>query len=58
MMRSLTSIPLYERVIAQNLITIEWELLQHRRMRDAGLHRIIISRNRTVLFSASDLQRA
>ena len=27
----------YEAVIAENLIAIEWELLQHRRMRDATL---------------------
>ncbi|WP_137700738.1 hypothetical protein [Marimonas lutisalis] len=31
----------YEFVIAENLIAIEWELLQHRRMRDAGVRRII-----------------
>ena len=27
----------YECVIAENLVAIEWELAQHRRMRDAGL---------------------
>ena len=31
----------YEAVIAENLIAIEWELIQHRRMRDAGLRKII-----------------
>lgn len=41
MMQSLTPVTPYECVIAENLIAIEWELLQHRRMRDAGLHRII-----------------
>lgn len=31
----------YECVIAENLVAIEWELVQHRRMRDAGLRDII-----------------
>ena len=29
----------YECVIAENLIAIEWELLQHRRMRDASIRK-------------------
>lgn len=33
----------YECVIAENLIAIEWELTQHRRMRDASLRQIIQS---------------
>ena len=33
----------YEAVIAENLISIEWELLQHRRMRDAVLRKTIRS---------------
>lgn len=37
LMRSLVPATPYECVIAENLIAIEWELLQHRRMRDAGL---------------------
>jgi len=41
MMRSLTPFTPYECVLAENLIAIEWELLQHRRMRDAGLRRKI-----------------
>jgi hypothetical protein len=31
----------YEYVVAENLIAIEWELLQHRRMRDAVLRGLI-----------------
>ena len=31
----------YEQVIADNLIGIEWELVQHRRMREASLRRIM-----------------
>ena len=41
MMQSLAPVTPYEGVIAENLIAIEWELLQHRRMRDAGLRQII-----------------
>ena len=41
MMQSLRPMTPYEGVIAENLITIEWELLQHRRMRDAGLRKLI-----------------
>jgi hypothetical protein len=41
MMASLAPITPYEAVIAENLVAIEWELLQHRRMRDAGLRRSI-----------------
>ena len=41
MMQSLAPVTPYEGVIAENLIAIEWELLQHRRMRDAGLRMII-----------------
>ncbi|MGA9252835.1 MAG: hypothetical protein WBV71_10355 [Roseobacter sp.] len=44
MMQSLLPITPYEGVIAENLIAIEWELLQHRRMRDAGLRTIIKKR--------------
>jgi hypothetical protein len=33
----------YECVVAENLIAIEWELTQHRRMRDASLRQIIQS---------------
>jgi len=41
MMHSLAPLTPYEGVIAENLIAIEWELLQHRRMRDASLRKII-----------------
>ena len=44
MMQSLLPMTPYEGVIAENLIAIEWELLQHRRMRDAGLRRMLSSR--------------
>jgi len=41
MMQSLAPMTPYEGVIAENLIAIEWELLQHRRMRDTGLRAVI-----------------
>jgi len=41
MMRSLAPLTPYECVIAENLVAIEWELLQHRRMRDACLRQTI-----------------
>ena len=41
MTRALAPMTPYEHVIAENLIAIEWELIQHRRMRDAGLRRIM-----------------
>jgi hypothetical protein len=41
MMRALTPFTPYECVIAENLIAIEWELLQHRRMRLASLRKEI-----------------
>jgi len=41
MMQSLVPVTPYEGVIAENLVAIEWELLQHRRMRDAGLRTIM-----------------
>jgi hypothetical protein len=41
MMASLGPATPYECVIAENLVAIEWELAQHRRMRDAGLWDII-----------------
>ncbi len=41
MMRSLAPITPYECVIAENLIAIEWEIVQHRRMRDVGLRQNI-----------------
>ena len=44
MMQSLLPMTPYEGVIAENLIAIEWELLQHRRMRDAGLRRVVRDR--------------
>ncbi|OSQ53501.1 hypothetical protein [Marivita geojedonensis] len=51
MMRSLAPLTPYECVIAENLIAIEWELLQHRRMRDAGLRRHIQTAIRDALRS-------
>lgn len=44
MMQSLRPMTPYEGVIAENLIAIEWELLQHRRMRDAGLRQVVRDR--------------
>jgi hypothetical protein len=41
MMASLGPATPYECVIAENLIAIEWELVQHRRMRDSGIRDII-----------------
>ncbi len=41
MMASLGPATPYECVIAENLVAIEWELAQHRRMRDASLRDII-----------------
>ena len=43
MMASLVPFTPYECVIGENLVAIEWELAQHRRMRDAGLRDIIRS---------------
>ncbi|MFT7106325.1 MAG: hypothetical protein ACJAVT_000844 [Yoonia sp.] len=43
-MQSLLPMTPYEGVIAENLIAIEWELLQHRRMRDGGLRRVVRDR--------------
>lgn len=40
MIRSLMPATPYECVISENLIAIEWELLQHQRMRNAGLRQI------------------
>jgi hypothetical protein len=40
MMRSLMPATPYECVISENLIAIEWELLQHQRMRNANLRQI------------------
>ena len=40
-MRSLAPMTPYEGVIAENLIAIERELIQHRRMRDTSLRKII-----------------
>lgn len=41
MLRSLAPTTPYECVVAENLVSIEWELLQHRMMRDAGIRRRI-----------------
>ena len=41
MMASLSPATPYEGVIAENLVAIEWELAQHRRMRDAGLRDLV-----------------
>jgi len=41
MMRSLTPFTPYECVVAENLVAIEWELYQQRRMRDASLRRTL-----------------
>lgn len=39
LLRALAPVTPYEAVIAENLIAIEWDLLQHRRMRDRVLAR-------------------
>jgi hypothetical protein len=41
MVQSLAPLTPYECVIAENLISIEWELFQHRRMRDAAVRKSI-----------------
>lgn len=41
MVQSLLPMTPYEGVIAENLVAIEWELLQHRSMRDAGLRKVV-----------------
>ena len=41
LMASLIPATPYECVVAENLVAIEWELLQQQRMRDAGLRRAI-----------------
>lgn len=41
MMRSLAPATPYEGVIAENLVAIEWEPVQHRRMHDASIRRYI-----------------
>jgi hypothetical protein len=41
LMQSLTPFTPYECAVAENLVAIEWELLQHRRMRDANLRKVI-----------------
>ncbi|PJK28362.1 hypothetical protein CVT23_17415 [Minwuia thermotolerans] len=40
LMHSLAPLTPYECIIAENLVAIEWELLQRRRMREAGIRRI------------------
>ena len=41
LMQSLAPLTPYECVLAENLISIEWELVQHRHMRDVGLRQRI-----------------
>ena len=42
LMRSLAPFTPYEMVISENLVAIEWELVQHRRMRDQSLRNGIL----------------
>ncbi len=66
MMRSLAPFTAYEAVIAENLIAIEWELLQHRRMREAALRsdiewdvkRAVVARQRARHEAAQKVARA
>ena len=60
MMRSLAPFTPYECVVAENLIAIEWELLQHRRMREAGLRNQIRSavRDATVAYLLEQYERS
>lgn len=43
LMASLVPMTPYECVIAENLISIEWELIQHRQMREAKLRELVAS---------------
>jgi len=51
MMQSLSPITPYECVVAENVISIEWELLQHRRMRDVGLRQRILKTIKAAVLS-------
>jgi hypothetical protein len=53
MMQSLLPFTPYETVIAENLIAIEWELLQHRRMREASLRSTIHEALRDALIGSA-----
>lgn len=53
MLESLNPGTPYEAVIAENLIAIEWELLQHRSMRDATLRKAIRQAIRTAVANAN-----
>jgi len=50
MMRSLMPFTPYECVIAENLISIEWELVQHRHMREANIRQQIKATVRKAVF--------
>ncbi|MFX4296144.1 hypothetical protein [Pseudosulfitobacter pseudonitzschiae] len=54
LMHSLVPLTPYEGVVAENLIAIEWELIQHRRMRDAGLRTIIKQTIKEAIFDRED----
>lgn len=54
MTRSLAPTTPYECVIAENLISIEWELVQQRRLREAGLREIIHKAVAAALFERLD----
>ena len=53
LMRCLAPETPYEAVIAENLVAIEWELVQARRMRDAGARWLIAQRIRDVVMHAA-----
>ncbi len=63
MIRSLAPVTPYEGVIAENLVAIEWELIQHRRMRDTSLrkvirdaiHKAVVAREEAAHEAATDL---
>jgi len=56
MMASLIPGTPYECVIAENLIAIEWELVQHRRMRDSGLRVLIRKAIRQAIVRQKDAE--
>jgi hypothetical protein len=56
MMASLIPGTPYECVIAENLIAIEWELVQHRRMRDSGLRVLIRKAIRKAIVRQKDAE--
>ena len=59
LIRSLAPMTAYECVVAENLVAIEWELVQHRRMKEAALRRHICEaiRDATIAWRRQDHER-